>query len=121
MSVSSREIRTGFQFHFAASKGSDAQLGALQIDQYRRRAIIGLFQRADVRDQLGFVGLFTVAHIDAESVCTGAEQLFDHLGRIAGGSQCREDTDLAHTRLVILHGCRSFALWILSIAHPITG
>ena len=98
----------GFQLHLATRKGAYAQFWALQVDKDRRRAVIGFFERTDIRDQLRFFGLFAMAHVDAKGIRPCTEQLFDHFRRVARGTQCREDTDLAHARLVILHLGRLF-------------
>ena len=107
------------QFHLALGKGSNAQLGPLQIHQDCRGPVIGFFERADIGDQLRLVGLLAMAHVHAKGIGTSAEQLFDHFGRVAGGAQCRQYADLAHTWLVILH-INGSAIWILTFALPIT-
>ena len=114
------EIVARVQFNLALGKGADAQLGPLQIHQDRRGPVIRFFERADIGNQLRLVGLLAMAHVDAKGIGAGAEQLFDHLGRVAGGAQCRQYADLAHTWLVILHRNGS-AIWILTFAPPITG
>ena len=114
------EIVVRVQFNLALRKGSDAQLGPLQIHQDRRGPVIRFFERADIGDQLRLVGLLAMAHVDAEGIGTSAEQLFDHFGRVAGGAQGRQYADLAHTWLVILH-TKGSAIWILAFAPPITG
>ena len=107
------------QFNLALGKGADAQLGPLQIHQDCRGPVIRFFKRADIGDQLRLVGLLAMAHVHAEGIGAGAEQLFDHFGRVAGGAQCCQYADLAHTWLVILH-INGSAIWILTFALPIT-
>ena len=107
------------QFNLALGKASHTQFGTLQINQYGCWPVIRLFQRADIGNQLRFIGLLAMAHIDAESICACTEQLFDHFRRVARRAQCRQYADLAHAWLVILHEIGS-AIWILTFAFPIT-
>ena len=67
-----------FEHRPAALELADAKLGALQVEQDRRRAVEFLFERPDRVDQLGLLLLVAVAHVDAEGVGAGQHQLADH-------------------------------------------
>ena len=62
---------------------ADPELGALQVEQDRRRPPELLLERADRHHQRGLVGLVAVAHVDPEGVGPGTHQRLDHrrLGR----------------------------------------
>src|SRR4029079_17137788 len=79
----------------AALKMPDAQLGALKIEQDRRRPPELLLQRTDMLDQLRLLLLVTMAHVDPKRVSTGQHQLADGPCVARCGAQCREDLHLA--------------------------
>ena len=60
------------------------------------------FQAANMGDQRGLIGLFTVAHVDPKRVGACQKQLFDHFGRVAGWTQGGKNADFTATRLGIL-------------------
>src|SRR5690606_29841498 len=76
----------------------DAQLGALQVAQYRDRAVELLLQRADRLDDPGVGLVVAVAHVDAEGVGPGLEQPAKHVRVPARRAHGGEDLDLAASR-----------------------
>ena len=78
---------------------ADAQLGTLQVGEDRDRAAELFLQRADRLDRLRMVGMFAMAHIDAEGVDPGLEQAGEHFGRPACRTDGGEDLDLAAARI----------------------
>ena len=55
----------------------------------------------------------------AISMREGAAKGIEHVGRVAGGAQCRQYADFAHTGFMILHEIGS-AIWNLNVKPPIT-
>jgi hypothetical protein len=92
------KILAGFKGYWPIGKGADAKLGPLKINKDRRRPPIFLFERTDVPDDFRTIRLGTVAHIDAEGIGPGLEELFDHFWRPAGGTKCGENTNPARAR-----------------------
>ena len=70
----------GFHRHRAAGERADPQLRPLQIDQDADRPAGVALDRADHAHQLAHALLAGVAHVDAEDVGAGLEQLRDHVG-----------------------------------------
>ena len=70
-----------FEHRSAALEMADAKLGPLQVEQDRRRPAEFFLERADTLDQLRFLLLVAVAHVDPEGVGAGQHQLADHLRR----------------------------------------
>src|SRR6185369_7421392 len=79
----------------AALEMADPELGALQVEQDRRRAMEFLFERADMADQLRFLLLVAVAHVDAKGVGAGQHQPADGLGVARRRAERRQDFHLA--------------------------
>ena len=79
----------------AAGEGAEPQLRPLQIDQDADRPRGVLFDAADHADQFAHAVLAGVAHIDAEHVGAGLEQLGDHCGVGRGGPQRGDDLGAA--------------------------
>jgi hypothetical protein len=69
-----------FEHRPAAVEMADSKLGALKVEQDRRRPPELFLERADMIDQLRLLLLVAVAHVDPERVRAGKHQPADHLG-----------------------------------------
>ena len=76
---------------------ADAQFWPLQVAQDGDRAAIFLLGLAHMRDGFGMGGVVAMAHIDAERIGAGEDELGDHLGRTAGRAECCQNFNLAAT------------------------
>ena len=65
----------------------DAQLGALQVHEDADRATGFALDLADLRIALGVITVAAVAEVEAEHICTRADQLADAFDRSAGWTQ----------------------------------
>ena len=79
------------QIRAAAFKGSDAQLGALQIDQHADGPAKILFDLAHMVVAPAMILVSAVAQIHAEDVGAGLDQCANLVGRAAGRTQRRQD------------------------------
>ena len=87
----------------AALELADAQLRPLQVAQDRHRAAHILFDLADRGDGFAVSFVIAVAHVDAERVGPGQQQLLDHFRAAAGWPQRCQDLDLAAARIELRH------------------
>ena len=122
-----REVARMANHRTAFLECADAQLWPLQVAQHRYRATNPLFQRADRGNGFGVGGVIAMAHVHAESIGPGAEQLFKHFGRAAGRAHRGKDLDLAATnelgaRIEFGHDCILLfglsALWPMPCKNP---
>ena len=67
--------------HFLGGEGADADLRALQVGEDADGALESGLDGADVLVELTQQVMLGVAHVDAEHIDPGAEELFQHLGR----------------------------------------
>ena len=82
----------------AAGEGAEPQLRSLQIDEDADRAA-GLFlERADHRHPLAHDVMRGMAHVDAEDVGAGGEQVGDGLAVARGGAEGGDDLDARRRR-----------------------
>ena len=77
---------------------ADPKLRTLKVEQDRDRAMLRLLERADRIDQLGFLGLAAVAHVDAEGVGARLHQRADHVRAGRCRAQGGQDLHLALAR-----------------------
>ena len=80
VSVEDEDV-VGQQLGFLRREGADANLRALQVSQDADGALQSRLDGADVMMELTQQVMLGVAHVDAEHIHPGAEQLFQHLGR----------------------------------------
>jgi hypothetical protein len=90
-----REVARMADHRLAIPELADPQLRPLQVAEDRNRAAKALLDRADRGDGFGMSGVVAVAHVDAEGVGAGAQQLFDHFRAAAGGAEGGKDLYLA--------------------------
>src|SRR5262249_38844244 len=86
-----------FEHRPPALEMSDAQLRPLQVKQDRRGPVKFLFESANMFDQLRFLRLIAVAHVDPEGVGAGDHQLADRSCIARRRAERGQDLYLART------------------------
>ena len=104
------------QVHGAAGEGAKSQFGSLQIDEDADRAAGFFFKRTNHRHPLAHDVMRGVAHVDAEDVGAGGEQVRDRLAVARGGAEGGDDLDAAATGLHFMFLPRSAIAAVLVFA-----
>jgi hypothetical protein len=86
-----REGLAAFQQGTVPREGADAQLRALEIRQDGDRTPVLRLDRADDLNAVAQPVPRQMAHVEAEHVCAGLEELADHLGGAGGRPKGRDD------------------------------
>ena len=86
---------TVLQFGRVADEGAEPQLRSLEIHEDADRALGFALDGTDHLDPLGELLTSQMAHIDAEHVRTGVEQLLDHFRRIGCRAEGGDDLGAA--------------------------
>jgi hypothetical protein len=90
-----RERRAVVEHGRAAGERSDPQLRSLQVDQDADGPAVVVLDLPDRRDQLAHAVVRGVAHVDAEHVGAGLEQLGDHRRIARRGAERGDDLGAA--------------------------
>src|SRR5688572_28256132 len=73
-----REAVAGLEDRRLALEMPDPKLWSLKVEQDRRWPLELLFKRPDGLDQLGFLVVVAVTHVDPKRVCARDHQVADH-------------------------------------------
>src|SRR5262249_5266942 len=92
------------ELHGAFRERADPEFGSLQVDQDADRPAVAGLDIADVGDELAHLVVRRVAHVDAEDVGAGLEQLADHRAVRRSRAQCRQDLDTAQAPHFLVPG-----------------
>ena len=104
LSESSTKLSPFLSWIAPSANDPSAELRALQVDQDADRAAIAALDIADGLDQFAHLVVRGVAHIDAEHVGAGLEQLADHRAVGRGGAKRCQDLDAAQASHCLLPG-----------------
>ncbi len=106
------ENATLVQHLVAVLENTTAQLGSLQIRQNRNRSAHFFLDTADHCMAFTNIGMRAVAHVQAEHIGPGNEQILNHFAGIRGRTESRHDFNISlSTHLFFFHSYNSGGPW----------